>query len=188
MQPYCQEKKLSCPGRTGRGGRPGAGLRGLVLVLALVLGGCFAPRAQDLARNWRPMGAGGLPLAHLVSLSPGLRRATWESFAGVDGQTVVRLAAEYVPAVAAAHCPSLPPGMGRAARSFLLLDLAVTPAGAVDFLAAKAQAYDAMGYYEEYDLDAGVVAALVARTCPIPCLDLALPGYLERAGQRAADS
>lgn len=150
----------------------------LLLLLALPLAGCFAPRAEVTARNWRPMGPNGLAFGRLVALSPGVKRATWEAFAGVHGQTVVRLAAEYDPARAAAGCPPPEADMARAARSFLLVDLAVTPQGSVDFIAAKAQAYSAGGYFEEYDLDIGVIAALAARARPMPCADLALPGYL----------
>lgn len=161
-------------------------MRRMALVLALsalALTGCFAPKAQIAARNWRPMGAGGLSLGQLVAVSPGIKTATWETLAGVDGQTVARLAAEYDPIKAAAGCPVLAAGLGRAARSFLILDLIVTPAGAVTFLAAKAQAFDAAGYFEEYALDIGVIADLVARACPIPCPDLSLPGYLEKGPQ-----
>lgn len=150
----------------------------LLVLLALPLAGCFAPRAEDTARNWRPMGANGLALGRLVALSPGVTRATWEAFAGIKGQTVVRLAAEYDPVRAAAGCPPPEAGMVRAARSFLIVDLAVTPQKSVDFIAAKAQAYSADGYFEEYDLDIGVIAALAARARPMPCPDLALPGYL----------
>lgn len=154
----------------------------LLVLLALSLAGCFAPRAEVTARNWRPMGGGSLPLGRLIALSPGIKTATWESFAGVDGETVARLAAEYDPTRASAGCPPLEAGRGRAARSFLLLDLAVTPDGKVEFLASKAQAYNADGSFEEYDLDIGVIAALVARASPIPCADFGLPADLrERA-------
>ncbi|WP_300161070.1 hypothetical protein [Solidesulfovibrio sp.] len=149
-----------------------------VLATALALSGCFAPKAEVAARNWRPMGGSSLPLGRLIALSPGIRTATWESFAGVDGRTVVRLAAEYDPARASAGCPPLAAGLARAARSFLIVDLAVTPDGKVDFIASKAQAYNADGYFEEYDLDIGVVADLVARASPIPCADFGLPAYL----------
>ncbi len=151
-----------------------------VCLVVFFLAGCFAPREQVAARNWRPMGASGLPLGQLVARTPGLKSVTWESFVDGRGRTVARLAAEYAPAGAYSGCPAPEPGLALAARSFLLLDLAVSPEGAVEFQAATAQAYDAAGYYEEYTLDAGVVAALVAGVCPVPCADLRLPAYLEK--------
>ncbi len=149
---------------------------------ATLLAGCFTPRAQVAARNWRPLGPDGLSLGRLLAVSPGVRNIIWETFAGLDGQTVARASVEYDPVRASADCPGREPGMALAARAFLLLDLVVTPAGRVDFLAAKAQAYNVSGAYEEYGLDAGVIADLVARVRPIPCDDLRLPGYLSHGG------
>ena len=39
----------------------------LLVLLALSLAGCFAPRAEVTARNWRPLGANGLALGRLVA-------------------------------------------------------------------------------------------------------------------------
>ena len=149
-----------------------------VLVVSLALSGCLAPRPETVARNWRPDGAGGKSLGQLLAVSPGLVGATWESFDGPGGEPVVRLAAEYNPSVAGRGCRA--PGTGRrpAARTFLLLTLSVSPGGAVDFVSATGQAYTEGGAYAAFPLDIGVIAALVARTPPLPCAALTVPGYL----------
>ena len=80
------------------------------VLAAVALSGCLAPRPETVARNWRPTGAGGPNLGQLLAVSPGLVGATWESYDGPTGEPVVRLAAEYAPAVAGKGCPS--PGAG----------------------------------------------------------------------------
>ena len=154
-------------------------LPGLLLVAVLAGAGCFGPKAQVGARNWRRLGAGGLTLGQLLAVSPCVKHVVWETFAGERGQMVARASVEYDPVRAAAGCPKLERGMAPAARVFLILDLAVTAAsGDVTFLAAKAQAYDADGYFEEYWLDIGVLADIAAKAFPIPCADLGVPSYL----------
>lgn len=151
----------------------------LALFAVLTASGCFAPEAQVVARNWRPLGPRGLTLGQLLAVSPNVKGVVWETFAGEPGQTVARASVEYHPDAAAAGCPALGKGMTLAARVFLILDLAVTKAdGTVTFLAAKAQAYNADGYFEEYWLDMGVMAALASKTFPLPCADLGVPAYL----------
>lgn len=147
-------------------------------LMLLTLSGCFSPRPQVTARNWRPLGPRGLTLGQLLALSPGCKRVTWESYADNGTSQTVRVSVEYIPAVALAACSKAPPGMSPAARLFLLLDLNVPPDGDVTFAAAKAEVFDASGYYEAYSLSIGVMAAIVARTFPLPCGDIGLPSYL----------
>ena len=153
-----------------------AGIAGVVLALSLA--GCLAPAAQVTARNWRPMGAGGLNLGQLVAVSPGLREVTWESYDGPAGDTVVRLAVEYDPARTAPGCPVPAAGNIRADRAFLLLTLSVAGTGAVDFVSAEARAYSAAGAYASTPLDIGVIADLTTRGSPLPCAALAVPASL----------
>jgi hypothetical protein len=149
-----------------------------IVLLAAALAGCFAPGEQVAVRNWRPLGPGGLTLGQLLAVSPCCKAVTWESYVGAGGATMVRTAVEYDPVRAAGGCPM--PGAGRitAARVFLLLEFAVTPAGGVTFVAARGQAYSARGYFEEYPLDIGVMADIAARAFPLPCPDISLPDYL----------
>jgi hypothetical protein len=150
----------------------------VVLSLLVVLAGCFAPKAEVTVRNWRPLGAGGLALAQVLALSPNAKNVVWESLDGAGDETVVRVSVEYDPRRAAANCPPPAAGLATAARCFLLLDFSVTPGGVVTFFAAKAQTYSAKGYFQEYPLDIGVMADLVARVFPLPCEAIALPSYL----------
>ena len=81
------------------------------------------------------MGANGLALGRLVALSPGVKHATWEAFAGVDGQTVVRLAAEYdreeIDEIEPGHLQETlllqPPAGGRHHEAWMEEDLAILP-------------------------------------------------------------
>ena len=50
--------------------------------------------------------------------------------------------------------------------------------GAVEFVSATGQSYTEGGAYAAFPLDIGVIAALVARTPPLPCAALTVPGYL----------
>jgi|GEM_PF-6471312 len=151
----------------------------VLLLTVLAMAGCFAPKAQEAARNWRPLGVGGLTLGELLAVSPCVKNVVWEMFAGDPGQTVVRASVEYDPAQAATGCPKREKDDALASRLFLILDLAVTAkSGDVAFLAAKAQAYNAAGYFEEYWLDIGVLADITAKAFPIPCADIVLPSYL----------
>lgn len=148
------------------------------VLVTLAFSGCLAPRPETVARNWRPTGAGGPSLGQLLAVSPGLVGATWESYDGPTGEPVVRLAAEYAPAVAGKGCPS--PGVGSrpAARTFLILTLSVSAGGTVDFVSAQGQAYSEGGAYAAFPLDIGVIADLAARTSPLPCAALVVPEYL----------
>ena len=154
------------------------GLTTAAMVLVLALSGCLAPGPVTMARNWRPDGAGGKSLGQLLAVSPGLVGATWESFDGPSGEPLARLAAEYNPVVAARGCPAPGAGSRPAARTFLILTLSVAPGGAVDFVSAEVQAYTVGGAYAAYPLDRGVIAALAARTAPLPCAALDVPDYL----------
>ena len=154
------------------------GLATAVMLLVLMLSGCLAPRPETVARNWRPDGAGGKCLGQLLAVSPGVRGATWESFAGPAGEPLVRLAVEYNPAMAARGCPGPGAGSRPAARAFLLLQLSVAPGGAVDFVSAEGRAYSEGGAYAASPLDIGVIADLVARTVPLPCSALYVPDSL----------
>jgi len=147
----------------------------LALAMAAVLAGCFAPRAETLARGWRPDGPGGRTLSQLLALSPGIASTTWESFAGPGGTTEVRLTAEYAVPRLAAVCPAPPAGREAAARAFLILGLTVSPAGQVDFAYAEARGYAASGAWQSTPLDIGVVADLVAKATVLPCAALTLP-------------
>jgi len=146
-----------------------------LLVAAAVLSGCFAPRAETLARGWRPAGPGGRTLSQLLALSPGVASTTWESFAGPGGTTEVRLTAEYAASRLEAACPAPPADREAAARAFLILGLTVTPAGTVNFAYAEARGYAASGAWQSTPLDIGVVADLVARASVLPCAALSLP-------------
>ena len=150
-------------------------IRLLGFVLAAVLVGCFAPRAETEARNWRPDGPSGRTLSQLLALSPGIAATTWESFAGPGGATDVRLTAEYAVPRLASACPAPLAAQETAARAFLILGLTVTPAGAVDFAYAEARGYAASGAWRSTPLDIGVVADLVARATVLPCAALTLP-------------
>ncbi|HML55218.1 MAG TPA: hypothetical protein PKC79_14080 [Solidesulfovibrio magneticus] len=146
----------------------------LALAMAATLAGCFAPRAETEARNWRPDGPGGRTLSQLLALSPGIAATTWESFDGPGGATDVRLTAEYAVPRLAAACPAPPAGQETAARAFFVLGLTVTPAGTVDFAYAEARGYAASGAWQSTPLDIGVVADLVAKAAVLPCAALAL--------------
>ena len=147
----------------------------LALATAALLAGCFAPRAESLARGWRPDGPGGRTLTQLLALSPGIATTTWESYDGPGGATSVRLTAEYAVSRVGAACPGPPAGQEAAARAFLVLGLTVTPAGQVDFAYAEARGYAASGAWQSTPLDIGVVADLVAKAVVLPCAALALP-------------
>lgn len=148
------------------------------MVLALALAGCLAPAAETTARNWRPMGAGGLNLGQLLAVSPGLRQTTWESYDGPTGDTLVRVAVEYDPARTASGCPLPGVGSQRADRTFLLLTLSVAGSGTVDFVSAEARAYSEGGAYAATPLDIGVIADLTTRVSPLPCTALVVPAAL----------
>ncbi|KHK02508.1 hypothetical protein [Desulfovibrio sp. TomC] len=150
----------------------------LVAAMVLAVSGCLAPGPEAVVRNWRPDGAGGRTLGQLVAVSPGLAGATWEAYDGPSGEPMVRLAAEYAPAKAAGGCPVPAAGSRLGARVFLILSLTVGRNGTVDFASAEGQAYTAGGAFASYPLDIGVIAALVARACPLPCPALAVPDYL----------
>lgn len=163
---------------TDRAGRTLAALAALALGAALLTTGCFAPRAETLARNWRPLGRSGPTLETALLRSPGRANIVWETYAGQKGAQVVRVTVEYDPAGTADFCPTAPAGMRRAVRAFFLLEVTVAPDRTVEFAAARAQAYSAKGAFAEYPLDAGVIADLVTRTFPLPCAALFLPNYL----------
>jgi hypothetical protein len=150
----------------------------LLAACLVVLTGCFTPKDQAAVQNWRPMGAGGPSLAEALDASPGRKSVVWESFTGEAGEPLVRVTVEYRPAGAQARCPNPASGTQRAARIFLVLECAVSPAGAVTPTGARAQVYTAKGYYEEYPLSLEVMADLMARAFPLPCADLDLPDYL----------
>lgn len=147
----------------------------LALAMVVVLTGCFAPRAETLARGWRPDGPAGLTLSQLLALSPGIAATTWESFAGPAGATEVRLTAEYGVGRLASACPAPTADQEAAARAFLVLGLTVTPAGQVDFAYAEARGYAASGAWQSTPLDIGVVADLVAKASVLPCAAFTLP-------------
>ena len=147
----------------------------LALAMTVVLTGCFAPRAETLARGWRPDGPGGRTLSQLLALSRGIASTTWESFDGPGGATQVRLTAEYAVPRLAGACSAPPAGREAAARAFLVLGLTVSPAGAVDFAYAEARGYAVSGAWQSTPLDIGVVADLVAKAPVLPCAALTLP-------------
>lgn len=148
------------------------------LGLVVCLAGCFDPKAEDVVRDWRPLGPGGPTLATALGDSPRAKGVIWETYAGKDGATTVRVSVEYDATASAGACPDPAKGMRPAARIFLLLDISVSPAGTVAPVAARAQVYTAKGYFEEYPLDLTVMADLMTKTFPLPCADLALPDYL----------
>lgn len=148
------------------------------LLLAAVLSGCLAPKAEDLVRDWHPLGSEGLTLGQALLASPYRKNIVWEDYAGEADAVMVRASVEYDPASAGGVCPAGPADMARAARVFLLLEFSVSPAGEVTFSAAREQAYSAKGYFEETPLDLAVMADLMTRTFPLPCDGLDLPNYL----------
>lgn len=150
----------------------------VALVLALVTAGCFTPRPETLARQWRPLGAGGPTLEYALLTSPHRANIVWETYAGQGDGSVVRVSVEYDMDGASRECPPVAAGLARPARAFLLVEFAVSPAGVVTFSSAWAQVYSAKGYFEEYPLDAAVMADLMTRTFPLSCSDLVLPSYL----------
>ena len=150
----------------------------LGLWLSLSLYGCLDPKAEDVVRDWRPMGQSGPTLGAAVTASPLARSQTWETYAGEAGATTVRLSVEYDAAAAAGTCPTPAKGLQPAARIFLLLDFTVASNRSVTPVSARAQVYTAKGYYEDYPLDLTVMADLMAKVFPLPCTDLVLPDYL----------
>jgi len=153
-------------------------LAALVLGMAVLAAGCFAPRPEVLARDWRPLGRTGPTLETALLQSPGRANIVWETYDDAKAVQVVRMTVEYDPDGTVAFCPAAPAGMRRAARVFLVLEVTVSPDRTVAFSGARVQAYSAKGYFEEYPLDPGVMADLVTRTFPLPCPNLFLPNYL----------
>jgi hypothetical protein len=145
-------------------------------VLCAACGGGGDP--VDVVKASRFLPDSGDSVAQVLDRYAYFTDPVWETYVDEQKRTIVRFAAQYDVARAAAQCPPVGPEIRPAARVFVSLAYFLQGDGNVSLLEAVIDAYSATGYSARYLADPSSVPRIASGQPCVACMALFLPASL----------